>query len=75
MEIKTLLSALRVELGLEILAGHDGLDRRVTGDSVQKPGLALAGFREMFKPGRVQVRSHGDRLPLVPSPHRPYSSG
>jgi HPr kinase/phosphorylase len=55
MDIKTLLSALRVELGLEILAGHEGLDRRVTGDSVQKPGLALAGFREMFKPGRVQV--------------------
>ena len=55
MEIRTLLSALRVELGLEILAGEEGLDRRVTADSVQKPGLALAGFRDMFKPGRVQV--------------------
>ncbi|MCP4604383.1 MAG: HPr(Ser) kinase/phosphatase [Proteobacteria bacterium] len=55
MEIKTLLSALRVELGLEIIAGHEGLDRRVTAASVQKPGLALAGFSEMFKPGRVQV--------------------
>jgi HPr kinase/phosphorylase len=55
MEIRTILSALRVELGLEILAGSEGLDRRVTADSIQKPGLALAGFREMFKPGRVQV--------------------
>jgi HPr kinase/phosphorylase len=55
MEIKTVLSALRVELGLEILAGREGLDRRITADSIQKPGLALAGFREMFKPGRVQV--------------------
>ena len=55
MEIRTILSALRVELGLEILAGKEGLDRRVTADSIQKPGLALAGFKEMFKPGRVQV--------------------
>ena len=55
MEIRTILSALRVELGLEILAGAEGLDRRVTADSIQKPGLALAGFKEMFKPGRVQV--------------------
>ena len=55
MEIRTILSALRVELGLEILAGNEGLDRRVTADSIQKPGLALAGFKEMFKPGRVQV--------------------
>ncbi len=55
MEIRTLLSALRVELGLEIVAGLEGLDRRVTADSIQKPGLALAGFRDMFKPGRVQV--------------------
>jgi HPr kinase/phosphorylase len=69
MEIKTLLSALRVELGLEIIAGHKGLDRRITAASIQKPGLALAGFVEMFKPGRVQVfgRTEVDYLwSLVP---------
>ncbi len=55
MDIKSLISALRVELGLEVLAGRGGLDRRVTGASIQKPGLALAGFTEMFRPGRVQV--------------------
>lgn len=55
MEIKTLLSALRVELGLEIIAGHEGLDRRVTGTTIQKPGLTLVGFTDMFKPGRIQV--------------------
>ncbi|MCP4199492.1 MAG: HPr(Ser) kinase/phosphatase [Proteobacteria bacterium] len=55
MEIRTLLSALRVELGLEIIAGQKGLDRRITAASIQKPGLALAGFVDMFKPGRVQV--------------------
>jgi HPr kinase/phosphorylase len=55
MEIKTIFSTLRVELGLEILAGRDGMDRRVTSPSVQRPGLALAGFTEMFRPGRLQV--------------------
>ena len=55
MEIRTLLSALRVELGLEIIAGQKGLDRQITVASIQKPGLALAGFVEMFKPGRMQV--------------------
>ncbi len=64
MEIRALLSALRIELGLEIIAGHDGLDRRITAESIQKPGLALAGFRDMFKPGRIQVlgRSEIDYL-------------
>ena len=71
MEIRTLLSALRVELGLEILAGHDGLDRRITSSSIQKPGLALAGFSDMFKPGRIQIfgRTEIDYLwSLTPTP-------
>ena len=55
MDIRTLVAALRVELGLEVLAGDEGLDRRITASSVQRPGLALAGFTEMFKPGRVQI--------------------
>lgn len=55
MEVQTLLAALRIELGLEIVAGREGLDRRVTGVSIQKPGLALAGYTAMIKPGRVQV--------------------
>ena len=55
MEVKTLLGALQVELGLEVIAGLDGLDRRVTGASIQKPGLALTGFTAMLKPGRLQL--------------------
>jgi HPr kinase/phosphorylase len=55
MEVRILLATLRIELGLELLAGRDGLDRRVTGASIQKPGLALAGYTAMIKPGRVQV--------------------
>jgi len=55
MEVRVILANLKVELGLELCGGRDGLERRVTSPSVQKPGLLLAGYREMFKPGRIQV--------------------
>ena len=42
-------------LGLELLAGAEGLDRRITSPHVQKTGLALAGFHEYLKPGRVLI--------------------
>jgi len=42
-------------LTLELLAGADGLDRIITSPHIQKTGLALAGFHEYLKPGRVLV--------------------
>jgi HPr kinase/phosphorylase len=42
-------------LALELLAGGDGLDRLITSPHVQKTGLALAGFHEYLKPGRVLI--------------------
>jgi HPr kinase/phosphorylase len=42
-------------LTLELLAGADGLDRPITSPHVQKTGLALAGFDEYLKPGRVLI--------------------
>ncbi len=42
-------------LDLEILAGSGGLDRRITSPYVQKTGLALAGFHEYLRSGRVLV--------------------
>jgi HPr kinase/phosphorylase len=44
-----------VGLPLEILAGAAGLDRRITSPYIQKTGLALAGFHEYLKPGRVLI--------------------
>src|SRR4051794_8879755 len=44
-----------VGLTLELLAGADGLDRAITSPHVQKTGLALAGFHEYLKPGRVLI--------------------
>jgi len=42
-------------LPLELLAGADGLGRAITSPHVQKTGLALAGFHEYLKPGRVLI--------------------
>jgi len=42
-------------LSFDLLAGADGLDRFITSPHVQKTGLALAGFHEYLKPGRVLI--------------------
>jgi HPr kinase/phosphorylase len=42
-------------LSLELLAGGNGLDRFITSPHVQKTGLALAGFDEYLKPGRILI--------------------
>ena len=42
-------------LSLELLAGRDGLSRRITSPHVQKTGLALAGFHGYLKSGRVLI--------------------
>ena len=42
-------------LPLELLAGVDGLPRVITSPHIQKTGLALAGFHEYLKAGRVLI--------------------
>ena len=42
-------------LSLDLLAGGDGLERIITSPHVQKTGLALAGFHEYLRPGRVLI--------------------
>ena len=44
-----------VGLPLDLLAGAEGLDRIITSPNIQKTGLALAGFHEYLKHGRVLV--------------------
>jgi HPr kinase/phosphorylase len=44
-----------LDLAIELLAGGRGLDRVITNPHPQKTGLALAGFQEYLRPGRVLV--------------------
>jgi HPr kinase/phosphorylase len=55
LKIETLLNDKEFDLRLELLAGREGLDRRVVSSRIQKPGLALAGFTEHIHRDRVQV--------------------
>jgi HPr kinase/phosphorylase len=57
ISVGTLLSSRPEAFGLplEVLAGAAGLDRAITSPHIQKTGLALAGFQEYLKPGRVLI--------------------
>jgi HPr kinase/phosphorylase len=43
------------ELAVEVLAGRRGFARAIRSPHVQKTGLALAGFHEYIRPGRILV--------------------
>ncbi len=45
----------RQPIGLELMAGEAGLDRRLRSNRIQKPGLALAGFTSFVHGDRVQI--------------------
>src|SRR5881227_1549239 len=55
--VRALLSSRPEAFGLplDLLAGADGLDRIITSPNIQKTGLALAGFHEYLRPGRVLI--------------------
>jgi len=42
-------------LGLKIVAGEKGLDRTINSSDTNRPGLALAGFVELFTVDQVQL--------------------
>ena len=42
-------------LALDLLAGQGGLERPISSPHIQKTGLALSGFDEYLRPGRVLV--------------------
>jgi HPr kinase/phosphorylase len=44
-----------IGLPIVLLAGRQGLQRRITNPYIQKTGLALAGFHEYLQPGRVLI--------------------
>jgi HPr kinase/phosphorylase len=52
-------------IDLELLAGAGGLDRLITNPYIQKTGLALAGFDEYLKPGRVLILGESEIRFLV----------
>ncbi|MBX5484265.1 MAG: HPr kinase/phosphorylase [Myxococcaceae bacterium] len=55
IKISRLLEDTDYDLRLTLVAGKEGLNRRISSSRIQKPGLALAGFTEHLHAERVQV--------------------
>lgn len=53
--IRDLLHDVEYGLGLTVLAGERGLDKRIVTPRIQKPGLALTGYTEHLHPNRIQI--------------------
>jgi HPr kinase/phosphorylase len=53
--IRELLKTYGRLLGLKIIAGEQGLERTINNSDANRPGLALAGFVEVFTVDQVQL--------------------
>ncbi|HZZ86294.1 MAG TPA: HPr(Ser) kinase/phosphatase [Anaeromyxobacteraceae bacterium] len=55
IRVGALLDDKKFDLRLSLLAGRQGLSRRISSSRIQKPGLVLAGFMEYLHQERLQV--------------------
>jgi HPr kinase/phosphorylase len=55
IHVSELLSEKGSHLGLQLIAGKEGLSKQINFPKIQKPGLALTGFTQYVRPGRVQI--------------------
>jgi HPr kinase/phosphorylase len=55
LQVGAFFQDMRERLGLELINSSDGLSRFITQKNLHRPGLALAGFLELFAYDRVQV--------------------
>lgn len=62
--VQELLQEKSAEYHLEIRAGSDGLNRKISVIDLNRPGLALGGFFENFRWERIQVIGRGEHAYL-----------
>jgi HPr kinase/phosphorylase len=55
LTIRELLESYGHMLGLRIVAGEAGLGRTINSSDTNRPGLALAGFFELFTVDQIQL--------------------
>lgn len=59
--VSRLLSQLEYDLRLELIAGKDGIEKKIiTVSEVNRPGLSLCGYYEGFAHERIQVMGAGE---------------
>jgi HPr kinase/phosphorylase len=59
------LYVAQAKLELELVAGKDGLHRRIEEAAINRPGLALTGFFNYFAPRRIQILGHAELAYLL----------
>jgi len=64
LTIKQIYTDNRTKLKLRLVSGAAGIDRIIVEKDVHRPGLALAGFVEMFSFSRVQILGETEILYL-----------
>jgi HPr kinase/phosphorylase len=60
--IGTFLEENRERLGLELVAGKNGLENVIISPELNRPGLALSGFVDIFTYNRVQLLGNTEML-------------
>lgn len=55
IDVKTFYRQTKERLKLSLVTSENGFSRRITKSDIHRPGLALAGFVELFTYDRVQV--------------------
>jgi HPr kinase/phosphorylase len=60
IHVSELLSEKGAHLTLQLVAGREGLSKRINFPKIQKPGLALTGFTAYVRPGRVQIMGESE---------------
>src|SRR5512143_189150 len=63
-----LRTAALADLHMRTVAGEAGFSRPISWGRIQRPGLALAGFHEFIKPGRIQILGESELRYLDTSP-------
>ncbi|MFQ6091857.1 MAG: HPr(Ser) kinase/phosphatase [bacterium] len=58
--VARLIEENRERLDLELLCGERGLKKRITRNDIHRPGLALAGFVDLFAYKRVQILGNAE---------------
>ena len=63
--VADLLQERQKELELSLIAGAKGLRRQITVSEINRPGLAISGYRDYFPAERVQIMGLGEHTFLA----------
>ena len=70
LRISDFLGENKERLSLELIAGHKSLDNVIISHELNRPGLVLAGFVDLFTYNRVQLIGNTELLYMSTMPRK-----